>query len=172
MQEGGSQTAQPTQQQQQQQQGVEEQQQQREVEQQQQEEGEGGQQQEQQQEEGEGQASEAQSEPPTPTALGGGGGEEHQGEPPTPTALGALLVLGVCSGVSQMMVARAYALAPVSALAPFDYSSMVWAVLFGWLVFGETPHLAAMQGAVVIAAAGLYSLHGEQSRHRREKSAA
>ena len=87
-------------------------------------------------------------------------------------ALAALLVLGVCSGVSQMMVARAYALAPVSALAPFDYSSMVWAVLFGWLVFGETPHLAAMQGAVVIAAAGLYSLHGEQSRHRREKSAA
>ena len=30
-----------------------------------------------------------------------------------------------------------------------------FAALFGWLVFGETPHLAAMQGAVVIAAAGL-----------------
>ena len=87
-------------------------------------------------------------------------------------ALAALVLLGVCSGVSQMMVARAYALAPVSALAPFDYSSMLWAVVFGWLVFGETPHLAAMQGAVVIAAAGLYSLHGEQRRHRREKNAA
>jgi drug/metabolite transporter (DMT)-like permease len=87
-------------------------------------------------------------------------------------ALAALVALGLCSGVSQMLVAKAYALAPVSALAPFDYSSMIWAVLLGWLVFGETPHLAAMQGAVVIAAAGLYSLYGEQRRHRRERTAA
>lgn len=87
-------------------------------------------------------------------------------------ALGALVALGALSGVSQMMMARAYALAPVSALSPFDYSSMLWAVTFGWLVFGEMPHAAAMQGAVVIAAAGLYSLYGEQRRHHREKHAA
>ena len=87
-------------------------------------------------------------------------------------ALAALVLLGVCSGVSQMMVARAYALAPVSALGPFDYSSMLWAVTLGWLIFDEMPHLAAVQGAVVIALAGLYSLHGEQRRHRLEKRAA
>ncbi|MCX7381314.1 MAG: DMT family transporter [Alphaproteobacteria bacterium] len=87
-------------------------------------------------------------------------------------ALAALLVLGLLSGVSQMMNARAYALAPVSALGPFDYSSMIWAVALGWLCFGETPNVAAMQGAVVIALAGLYSLHSEQRRRGREKGAA
>ncbi len=71
-----------------------------------------------------------------------------------------------------MINARAYALAPVSALGPFDYSSMLWAVALGWLCFGETPNMAAMQGAVVIALAGLYSLHSEQRRRGREKGIA
>ena len=86
-------------------------------------------------------------------------------------AVVALAALGLLSGVSQMMNARAYALAPVSALGPFDYSSMLWAVGLGWLCFGETPNMAAMQGAVVIALAGLYSLHSEQRRRGREKGA-
>ena len=87
-------------------------------------------------------------------------------------ALGALCALGMLSGIAQMMNARAYALAPVSALGPFDYSSMLWAVALGWLCFGEMPQAAAVQGAVVIAAAGMYSLYTEQRRHGREKKRA
>jgi drug/metabolite transporter (DMT)-like permease len=82
-------------------------------------------------------------------------------------ALAALVGVGLFSGVAQLINARAYALAPVSALGPFDYSSMLWAVALGWLCFGEMPHLAAIQGAVVIAAAGLYSLRSEQRRQGR-----
>lgn len=78
----------------------------------------------------------------------------------------ALLALGVTTGLSQTMFARAYSMAPVSALAPFDYSSMLWGVSFGWIFFGEVPHLDAIQGAVVIAIAGLYSLRVEQRRAR------
>ena len=80
----------------------------------------------------------------------------------------ALVVLGVISGYAQLMNARAYALAPVSALGPFDYSSMLWAVPLGWLVFDETPHASAMQGAVVIAAAGIYSFYVEHTRRTVE----
>jgi drug/metabolite transporter (DMT)-like permease len=71
-----------------------------------------------------------------------------------------------------MLNARAYALAPVSALGPFDYSSMLWAVALGWICFGEVPHAAAIEGAVVIAAAGLYSFRLEQRRQQDEKRAA
>lgn len=82
--------------------------------------------------------------------------------------LAALIALGLISGFAQLISARAYALAPVSALGPFDYSSMLWAVSLGWLCFGEIPHVSAMQGAVVIAAAGLYSFHTERTRRTVE----
>ena len=87
-------------------------------------------------------------------------------------ALVALTALGVISGYAQIVNARAYALAPVSALGPFDYSAMLWAVSLGWLCFGETPNASAMQGAVVIAAAGLYSFYIEHTRRTVERRAA
>jgi drug/metabolite transporter (DMT)-like permease len=46
----------------------------------------------------------------------------------TAAAWAALLGLGLITGVAQLLNARAYALAPVSALGPFDYSSMIWGV--------------------------------------------
>jgi len=48
---------------------------------------------------------------------------------------------------------------------------MLWALALGWLCFGEVPHLAAIQGAIVIAAAGLYSFHCERNRSRVERRA-
>lgn len=90
----------------------------------------------------------------------------------TMEAIAALTLLGLLTGFAQLLNARAYALAPVSALGPFDYSSMLWAVTLGWLCFGEVPHLSAVQGAVVIAAAGLYSFKIEHGRRSRERRAA
>lgn len=84
-------------------------------------------------------------------------------------AVAALSLLGLLTGFAQLLNARAYALAPVSALGPFDYSSMLWAVVLGWLSFGEVPNASAMQGAIVIAAAGLYSFHLENGRRNRER---
>jgi drug/metabolite transporter (DMT)-like permease len=87
----------------------------------------------------------------------------------TREAVAALTFLGLLTGFAQLLNARAYALAPVSALGPFDYSSMLWAIGLGWLCFGEVPNASAMQGALVIAAAGLYSFHLENSRRNRER---
>ena len=50
------------------------------------------------------------------------------------------------------------ALAPASLLAPFSYTQLVWAALFGWLVFGDVPDLPTVLGGVVIAAGGLLSI--------------
>jgi len=54
----------------------------------------------------------------------------------------------------------------VSSVAPFSYSSLLWAVLLGWLAFGEVPSFWTVTGALIIVAAGLFILHRELQRRR------
>jgi len=61
--------------------------------------------------------------------------------------------------------------AEISAVAPFRYSVVLWAMLLGFLVFGEVPDLATITGSVVVIGAGLYTLHRERVAHRRSVSA-
>jgi drug/metabolite transporter (DMT)-like permease len=72
-----------------------------------------------------------------------------------------LVLIGMLGGVAQVMLTEAWASAQVSALAPYSYSSLLWAILLGWMVFGDVPGLATMAGAVLIVAASLYILHRE-----------
>ena len=76
----------------------------------------------------------------------------------------ALIVLGVGNGVANYLFARAYALAPVSALAPYEYTSLVWGGVLGFAVFGEVPSWTTAAGATVIVGAGLYNLQRERAR--------
>lgn len=81
----------------------------------------------------------------------------------TPTALDlALLVLmGLLGGIAQVMHTSAFRSAPVALLAPFEYTAMLWAVIAGYLVWGETPTAWTGAGAALIVASGLYILHRE-----------
>jgi drug/metabolite transporter (DMT)-like permease len=76
----------------------------------------------------------------------------------------ALAVLGVSSGLAQCVYARSYALAPVSALAPYDYTALIWGVAAGYFVFHELPAWTTLAGASIVVAAGLYNLHRERVR--------
>lgn len=76
----------------------------------------------------------------------------------------ALAVLGISSGLAHCVFARAYALAPVSALAPYEYSMLLWGGIAGFVVFGEVPGWTTLTGAAVVAAAGLYNWHRETRR--------
>jgi drug/metabolite transporter (DMT)-like permease len=80
----------------------------------------------------------------------------------------AILFVGVFNATGHWLNARAYALAPVAALAPYEYSPLLWGGVLGYLVFNEVPHASALLGAAVVAAAGLYNLHREQARRREE----
>ena len=51
-------------------------------------------------------------------------------------------------------------------MAPFKYTTMVWAVLFGYLFFGELPDTWTIAGAAVVVLAGLYILHRETRKMR------
>lgn len=67
-----------------------------------------------------------------------------------------LALLGVVAMVAHMCVNRALKLADAATVAPFQYTLLFWAILFGWLVFGDVPRTAMLAGAAIIIAAGLF----------------
>ena len=59
-------------------------------------------------------------------------------------------------------VNRSLALAPASVVVPYQYTMIVWAVIFGYLVFGDVPDLLTFIGAAIIIAAGLFIFFRER----------
>ncbi len=80
-----------------------------------------------------------------------------------------LLATGLIGGVAQIMLTEAWASTQVSALAPYSYSSLLWAILFGWIAFGDVPGLLTLAGAALIVAASLYILHRELMRRGKRE---
>jgi len=76
----------------------------------------------------------------------------------------SLVFLGVSSGLAHCVYTRAYGLAPVSALAPYEYTMLLWGGIAGYVVFNEVPSWTTLIGAAIIAGAGLYNLHRERMR--------
>ena len=88
-----------------------------------------------------------------------------------PGAWLALGFLGLSSGLAHCVYARAYALAPVSALAPYEYTVLPWGVAAGFLVFGDLPSWSTLAGAAVVAASGTYNVYRERVRRAEERAA-
>jgi len=65
-----------------------------------------------------------------------------------------LVVLGFLAGVGHWMFISAFVLAPAALLAPFTYLQMIWATMYGYLVFGQLPDGLSMLGMAVIVASG------------------
>jgi drug/metabolite transporter (DMT)-like permease len=79
-----------------------------------------------------------------------------------------LCSVGVLGGVGHLFFVLAFYRVPPSTLTPFVYLQMVWAIAFGWVLFGQLPDAIALLGMVVIVASGLWLiLH----RHRSRKNA-
>ncbi len=83
---------------------------------------------------------------------------------------GLMAAMGGFGAAFQFCIIRAYSAAPASTVAPYNYSNLVWAALFGFLVFAEVPDPWTVVGAGVITVSGLYIFHRE--RLRSESSAA
>jgi drug/metabolite transporter (DMT)-like permease len=72
-----------------------------------------------------------------------------------------LLAVGGLGGLAQYAFFEAMRRAPVSILAPFEYTSLVWAFLLGYLIWGDIPAHNVTAGAVLIGGAGLLIIFGE-----------
>ncbi|MDO5528190.1 MAG: DMT family transporter [Paracoccus sp. (in: a-proteobacteria)] len=69
--------------------------------------------------------------------------------------LALLAGLGVVAMGAHMGVSRALKLADASVVAPLQYTMLIWAILFGWLFFGDLPGPMMLAGAALILCAGL-----------------
>ena len=86
---------------------------------------------------------------------------------PHPLSTWLLLVaVGLTGGAAQLCMTAALRSAPVSLVVPMDYTGLVWAALYGWLLFGALPDAATWLGAPVIIASGLYIVWREHRLHR------
>lgn len=67
-----------------------------------------------------------------------------------------IMLLGVVGAGAHLLVTRSLALAPAPVVVPWQYSMIVWGVLFGWAFFGDVPTSLMLLGVAVIVAAGLW----------------
>lgn len=99
--------------------------------------------------------------------IGGGAFAFFQWTPPGAVDIGLLLLLGIVACLAHLLISRAVKLTPVSVLAPFQYSLLLWGIGFGILVFGDVPNERILLGAAIIATAGLFLLYSESRARGR-----
>ncbi|WP_075291811.1 DMT family transporter [Pararhizobium arenae] len=89
----------------------------------------------------------------------------------TPPDLEATILLGLLGVVAMMahiLVSRALKLADAATVVPIQYTLLFWAVIFGWMFFGDTPRLTVLIGSALIVASGLFIFFREQQLKKRQ----
>jgi len=85
---------------------------------------------------------------------------------PSGRGLGLLALAAVLVLIGYQYVIMALRSGDISAVAPFRYSALLWAILLGYLVFGDIPDGMMMTGATIIVLSGLYTFYRERRRNR------
>jgi drug/metabolite transporter (DMT)-like permease len=91
---------------------------------------------------------------------------------PAPLDAAMLVCSGVANAIAQHFWTRALHLAPATAVSPFFYLMLVWALVIGYVVWGEVPTPGLLVGSAIVVASGLFLLWHETQRRRSERVAA
>jgi drug/metabolite transporter (DMT)-like permease len=89
---------------------------------------------------------------------------------PGPLDLAGLFLLGIVSMTAHVCVNRALKIAPASVVAPYQYTLLVWAIVLGYLAFGDIVQFWTLVGAGVICCAGIALLFLEHEAARRVRA--
>jgi len=81
---------------------------------------------------------------------------------PTPQDLFWLASIGLLGGAGQIMMTHSYRFADASIIAAFDYVAMLWAVILGFALFGESPSPRILLGALIVVASGAFVIWRER----------
>ena len=87
---------------------------------------------------------------------------------PDLSGLMLMLGLGVAGGFGQYLLFEGFRFAPASALAPIEYSGLVWAFVYGYLIWADVPPERVFAGAVLIVASSLGLVWYERRRALRD----
>ncbi len=74
----------------------------------------------------------------------------------------ALAGAGICGGVAQILMTECYRHAELSTIAPFEYTSMLLAIVIGYFAFGDVPTLYTLVGGMIVIGAGLFIIWRER----------
>ena len=80
---------------------------------------------------------------------------------PSPTQWLLLMWLGLLGAVGHFFMIKAFEKGPASLLAPFNYTSLIWATILGFFLFGDLPDAWTIFGAILIISSGLYLIRRE-----------
>ena len=75
--------------------------------------------------------------------------------PTWPAAL-TILAIGLLGGTAQYLSTQSLSCAPAAAIAPFNYTQIIWAVILGYVIWGDLPDLSLAVGVALVIASGLY----------------
>lgn len=99
------------------------------------------------------------------------GSETFRFAPLSPYVWSLMLVMGAFGALGHLAITAAFARAPASVLAPFQYLEIVMATALGYLVFGDFPDGLTWLGIAIITGSGLVIFHRERLAARRRISA-
>jgi drug/metabolite transporter (DMT)-like permease len=88
----------------------------------------------------------------------------------TPASAGdwsAMIANGLLNAAGQYLWTTALRFAPASAVAPFNYFSLIWAVILGFLVWGDLPSAPLLMGSAVVVGSGMFLLWHEARKRKR-----
>lgn len=86
---------------------------------------------------------------------------------PTLGDFGLMALCGVISGIGFYCLSQAYRIGQASTVAPFEYTALPWAALWGWIVWRELPDVTTIFGIVLVVGSGLYVLRRERTVGQR-----
>lgn len=73
-----------------------------------------------------------------------------------------LIASGICGGVAQIFMTAAYRHAEISVVAPFEYTSIILAIIIGYALFGDLPGISMLAGGAIVVGAGLFIIFRER----------
>ena len=83
-------------------------------------------------------------------------------ETPTPSDLATLFAAAIALIFGYQFTIMALRQGDISFMAPFRYTALLWAILLGFLIFGDVPNGPMLLGSAIVIASGLYALYREQ----------
>ena len=80
----------------------------------------------------------------------------------------AMIAAGILNGFGQYWWTRALSLAPPAAVGPFYYFSLVWAMILGFVFWGDIPGVSLIAGSAIVVGSGLFLLWRETGKNGKK----
>lgn len=89
---------------------------------------------------------------------------------PSMDGMGGIITVSLLVIVGHFCLMRAFSVAPIGVLAPFEYTALIWSALIGYLVWGDVPGLNFWGGASLVVASGIYMVQRENKLRKEGRA--